>query len=109
MYFPPVNVLSKQKRAMSRGMRKPRGLKVRWYVNNLIELNGYLAVLPEANTSDRIFMTELNKILLNSIPNLWIKHAHVQVFDCEFITKKAVNMFERTEILESIYEDTFLQ
>ena len=49
--------------------------------------------------------TELNKILLNSIPNGWIMQAYVQVFDCESISFiKAVNMFELMEISESIYE-----
>ena len=42
---------------------------------------------------------------LNSMPNSWIKQAHVQGFDCEPIRfKKAVNMFEIMEITESIYE-----
>ena len=46
--------------------------------------------------------TELNKILLNSIPNGWIMQAYVQVFDCEYITfKKLVNMFERMKIVET--------
>ena len=42
VYFPPVNYLSKKKRAMRCGMRKPRGLKVRLYAARLIDLNEYL-------------------------------------------------------------------
>ena len=39
------------------------------------------------------------------MPNIWIKQAHVQVFDCDYITfKKAVNMFEHTETSDYIYE-----
>ena len=39
------------------------------------------------------------------MPNSWYKHAYVKGFDCESITfKKAINMFECTEIAESIYE-----
>ena len=39
------------------------------------------------------------------MPNSWIKQAHVQGFDCEYITqKKDVNMFERMDISESKYE-----
>ena len=49
-------------------------------------------------------MTELNEILLNGMSNSWIKQTHVQVFYCEYITLKYVNMFERTEITESIYK-----
>ena len=39
------------------------------------------------------------------MPNIWSKQARVQGFNCETIyLKKAVNMFERMEIAESIYE-----
>ena len=55
--------------------------------------------------NDKIDITELNKIILNSMHNIWYRHAYVQGFDCESITfKKAVNMLERMEIDESIYE-----
>ena len=50
-------------------------------------------------------VTELNVILLNGMHNSWSKQYYVQGFDFEFITfKKAVNMFERMDISESIYE-----
>ena len=32
------------------------------------------------------------------------KNAYVQVFNCETITLKSINMFERIEIAETIYE-----
>ena len=55
--------------------------------------------------TDKIGITELNEILLNSIPNRWSKKAYVQGFDCESIYFKFfVNTFERMEIAESIYE-----
>ena len=39
------------------------------------------------------------------MPNSWYKQAYVKGFGCEYITfKKAVNMFERIEIAESVYE-----
>ena len=48
-------------------------------------------------------MTELNEILLNSMPNSWSKQAYVQGFDWKYITsKKSVNLFERMEIAEYI-------
>ena len=71
---------------MSRGMRNPGGLKERRCVTIFIEINKYLAVFPRAKISDKNFMTELNEILLNSIPKSWRKQAYVQVFDCEYIT-----------------------
>ena len=53
----------------------------------------------------KIRITELNEILLNSMPNIWSKHAYVQDFDFDSITfKKAINMFECMEITDSIYE-----
>ena len=53
--------------------------------------------------NDKIGVTELNKILLNSMPNSWSKQAYIQGLDCESITfNKSVNMFERMEIAESI-------
>ena len=55
--------------------------------------------------ADKIGVTELNEIILNSMPNSRSKQAYVQGFDCESISlKKSVNMFERMKILESIYE-----
>ena len=39
------------------------------------------------------------------MPNRWSKQVYIKGFDCEYITlKKAVNMFERMEISESIYK-----
>ena len=50
-------------------------------------------------------MMELNEILFNSIPNSWSKQACVHGFHCEYITlQKYVNMFERMDIAECIYE-----
>ena len=48
---------------------------------------------------------ELNENFLNSMPNSWNKQAYVKVFDCKYVTfKKYLNMFERMEVMESIYE-----
>ena len=50
-------------------------------------------------------VTELNEILLNSMPQNWSQQAYVQGFYCETISfEKAVNMFEHMEIAESIYQ-----
>ena len=55
--------------------------------------------------NDKIGVTKLNEILLNSIPRSWSRQAYVQGFDCESITfKKDVNMFERMEISKSTYK-----
>ena len=86
-------------------MKKPRALTVRSYAAHLIYLNEYLAPFPGENLNDKIGVTKLNEILLNSMPNSWSIQVFEQGFDCEYITfKKSVNMFERMEIAESIYE-----
>ena len=52
-YLPPVNYLSKQKRAMCRGMKKTCSLTVRCYAVRVIDLNEYLAYLPAATFTDK--------------------------------------------------------
>ena len=90
---------------MLHGMSKPRGLKVGCYTACLVEINEYLAIFHWAKISDRICVTDLNDIILNSMPNSWSKKSYLQGFDCESINfKAAVNMFKRMEIAESIYE-----
>ena len=54
-YLFPVNVLSKQKRTMRHGMRKPRGLKLRCYVYCMIDIDNYLDVFTGAKASDNFF------------------------------------------------------
>ena len=99
-----VNFLSKQKCEMCHGITKTRGLKVRQYVNNYTDLNEYLASFPGEKLSEKIGVTELNEIFINSMLNSWSKVAYVQGFECEYITfKKLVSMFEWTEIADSIY------
>ena len=109
-YFPFANLLSKQKRVMRCGMKKTLSLTVRRYAARFIDINKYLASFTGVTFTDNIRVTKLNKILPNSIPNRWSKHAYVKGFDCESNTlKKAVNMFERMEISESIYERVVAQ
>ena len=64
-------------------------------------INTCLSSLDQIQVT-KIGDTELNKILLNSIPNGWIMQAYVQVFYCQCITfKTLVNMFERMKIVEA--------
>ena len=78
---------------------------MRRYAARLIDLNGYLASFPGENVTAKIGVTKLNYILLNIMLNSWPKQAYVQGFDCKsYDFKEAVNMFEHTDIAESIYE-----
>ena len=61
---------------------------MRRYEARLIDLNGYLASFPGATMADKICVTELNEIILNSMPNSWTDRAYVQGFDCELISFK---------------------
>ena len=64
-----------------------------------LTIKKYFAVIPGANSSETIFVMEINNILLNRIPNIWNNQAYVQVFDCVSITFKAdVKTFERMKI-----------
>ena len=82
----------------------PCELKVRYYDVCLIGLNEYLAAFPGAKESDKVGKTELNEIVLNGMPNGLRSKSYVQGFDCKFITKQSVNMFEHMEVTEFIYE-----
>ena len=53
-YFPPVNSPPKKKRAMRRGTRNPRVLKVRLYTAILVELNKYLALFPGEKLTEKL-------------------------------------------------------
>ena len=67
-------------------MKNPRRLKVRHYDTRLVSLNEYLASFPGATMADKMGVTELNKNVLNSMPNTCSKQAYVQVFYCETIS-----------------------
>ena len=55
--------------------------------------------------ADKFYVTELNQIILNRMSNSWSKQAYSRGLYCEYISfKKTVNIFERMEIAEYIYE-----
>ena len=57
----------------------------------MVYINEYLNVLLVVKAGYNIGEKELNEILLNSMPNVWIKQACVQGFYCETITFKICN------------------
>ena len=54
LYLFPVDFLLKQKRAMRRGTRKPRGSILKRYAACLIEVNEYLDLFPGAKLSEKL-------------------------------------------------------
>ena len=65
-------------------------MKVRRYAERLIDLNEHLASSLGGTMAYKMGVTELNEILLNSMPNSWSKQAYVQGFDCETISLKNI-------------------
>ena len=61
-------------------MKKLCSLKVRCYAEPLIDLNEYLSSFPGATLADKMDVTELNEIILNSMPTSWSKKAYIQGF-----------------------------
>ena len=71
----------------------------------MIEFNERLAFFFGAKLTEKIGITKLNDILLNSIPDSWSNKVYVHIFDFEYTGfKRDVNMFECMEISESIYK-----
>ena len=104
LYFPPINSLNKKARGASQ-IKTPRSLRERRHTARLIDLNEYLASFPGTTLSNKIGVTKLNEILLNRMSNICSKESYVQDFDNEYISlKKAVDIFERIDISESIYK-----
>ena len=70
---------------MRRYMKKPHILKSRRYAARLIDLIEYLVSFTGTAMADKMGVTELNEILLNSMPNSCSKQAYVKGFGCETI------------------------
>ena len=91
---------------MRRCMKKPHSLKLRHYAVCLIGFNEYLASFRGATMSYKMCVTELNTILLKSMPDIFSKQAYVQGFDCEAVSfKRAADIFDYMEMSESVNED----
>ena len=84
--FFPANLLLKKNCEIRCRTRKPRRLKVRHYAVSLIDFNKYLDSLPGEMLSEKIFITELNEITLNSMTISWSNQAYVKVFYYKPIT-----------------------
>ena len=89
---------------MRRGMSKPRGLKIRRYTARLVDLNYYLYSFPGATLADKIIVTDLKVFLIVCLV-YGLSKRMCRVFNVNiFHLKKIVNMLERMDIAESIYE-----
>ena len=60
--------------------RNPHKLKVRRYVEHMIDSNEYLDFFTWSKASDKIGETVLNEFIFHSTPNGWISQACAQGF-----------------------------
>ena len=99
----PYKVLQKQKRYMRRNMRKPSNMKVRTYAAHLTKINR--EELPELppfqGNAQSMSQDEMVEIILNGIPNSWVKEMDKQNFDPEVRTQQElIDFCERMESSE---------
>ena len=73
LYLPPTNQLYKKARNAPRIEEKTRSLKVRRYAARLVDLDEHLNFFLGVTLSVKMYVTELNDIILNSMPNCWSK------------------------------------
>jgi hypothetical protein len=105
----PIRSYLTQKQAMRRFMRKPKDMKIREYVDRLLEINRYLAFFP-TNTGERATVLpddEIMDILMYGIPNTWQKRIVELNFDAQAHTpNEFIEMCERISYGESFNEGT---
>ena len=75
VFFPVRSLLKKACNAPL--YEKKHSLKLRRYAERLIDLNEYLDSFPRTTMAGEIGVTEINEVLLNSMPNSWAKKLYV--------------------------------
>ena len=75
---PPINVLSKHKRAIRPAMHKPHNMPFKRFTAGLMEIKKNLPLLPGEYISKKMHPEELNEILPHAVPNGWSKKYYLQ-------------------------------
>ena len=66
------------------------------FVARLAEINNFIPLLPGLYVSKKLTHEYLNIILLNAVPNAWVRQSYIQGWDFEMKTfKETCAMFER--------------
>ena len=68
-YFPPLNEISKYKRAMRREMCKPCHIIFKRFTAQLTEINNFIPLFPGSDASNNMPPEEFNEILLHEVTN----------------------------------------
>jgi hypothetical protein len=89
-YFAPHKVVEKQKQFMRRQCRKPKDMKTRVFVNNLVRINNQemIHLPPKFDSSQCLSEAELVEIVVYAIPKKWKKEMDRMSFDH---TEKTMN------------------
>ena len=103
-YSPPINSLSKKKRAMHRAMSTPQSLLFNSFAARLTEIKKYL-FFPVSIEANNMPPEELNYILLHAVPDGWVKQSYLQEWNFEEkIYKETFKMFELMENFKQVYK-----
>lgn len=104
----PLKAYATQKQAMRRFMRKPRDMKIRDYVDRLLEINGYLKYFPTKAGEPAATVLpedEIMDILTYAIPNSWYKKIVELNFDTSASTpNEFIEVCERISYGETTNE-----
>ena len=88
---------------MRRRTKQTRSLKVWRYAAHLIDLNEYLDSFPGGTLDNKTDVTELNKIPLNIMLNIWSKYDFFKGFNCESISFKILLIYLRVWKLQNLF------
>lgn len=102
----PTGALSRVKRYMRRGCRKPSDMKIRTYVAHMNRLNTQdLPELPPFETANSMGEEEIREIIQYAIPNSWNRKLREQSKDPLTMSLSAlINTLEDYESAESDFE-----
>jgi hypothetical protein len=105
----PLNAYALQKQAMRRFMRKPKDMKIRSYVERMLEINKYLEYFPvRTGEPDAVSMPsdDIMDILKFGIPNTWQNRMIELGFDTQAsTTSEFIDLCQRISYGESNKED----
>ena len=89
---------------MRQGMRNRCKLKVRLYTDSLIDINENLAAFPGKNSSNNLGDKNGAKYFWTVWKMDGVSKRMCRVFIVNILLKKTVNIYERMEMSETVYE-----
>ena len=100
----PTGALSRVKRYLRRGCRKPADMKIRTYVSHLNRINTQdLPMFPPFDTANSMSEEEIREIIQYAIPNSWNRKLREQSKDP--LTMTLANLITTLENYESAESD----